>query len=223
MSETETLKTIEQHSPDFVDIKLLKPHPENYKTHPEDQIEHLKTSIQEFGVYKPIVTAKDYTILIGHGVCQACEELGCEVVPVVRTALNPMDHLAIKLMVSDNETPHLSVRDDRKLSELLKGIPILKGTGYDEAMLANLVHITRPKSEIRDFNAAAHWVGMPEYEPSEKPWQIIIAFLTQEDRDKFAEQYELDFTQKYEKCWTAQWPTRTVGMRNASQPYDHEK
>lgn len=223
MSEPTFPDEVEIHYPDLVDLALLTPHPANYKNHPDDQIDHLIASIESRGIYKPIVTAEDYTILIGHGITQACRRLGLAQVPVIRTQLAANSVEALALMVADNETTNLAERDDRKLSELLKGIPILKGTGFDEAMLANLLFVTRPKSEIKDFNAAAHWVGMPEYQPSEKPWQIIIAFLTEEDRDKFNELHPLEFNQKYEKCWTAQWPPRPEGMRNAGQPYDHEE
>ena len=54
---------VEQFSPD-----QLKPHPRNYRDHPQDQIDHLIQSIRENGFYRNVVVANDNTILAGHGV-----------------------------------------------------------------------------------------------------------------------------------------------------------
>jgi len=51
-----------------VPIHLLKPHPQNYRSHPADQLEHIKQSIREYGIYRNIVVAEEYTILAGPGV-----------------------------------------------------------------------------------------------------------------------------------------------------------
>ena len=50
---------------DIETIKLsdLKEHPRNYKTHPEDQLQHIISSIEEDGFYINIVIAKDNTLL----------------------------------------------------------------------------------------------------------------------------------------------------------------
>ena len=43
----------------LTDVSLLKPHPENYKKHPQDQLEHISKSIQENGIYRNIVISND--------------------------------------------------------------------------------------------------------------------------------------------------------------------
>ena len=58
-----------------IDIETLIPHPRNYKKHPDDQIKHLCESINENGIFRPIVIAEDNTILAGHGVVLACKKL----------------------------------------------------------------------------------------------------------------------------------------------------
>jgi hypothetical protein len=37
------------------DIETLKPHPKNYKKHPEDQLKHICRSIEENGIYRNII------------------------------------------------------------------------------------------------------------------------------------------------------------------------
>jgi len=46
-----------------IQIQILKPHPENYNSHPEDQISHLKESIKANGIYRNIVISSDDFIL----------------------------------------------------------------------------------------------------------------------------------------------------------------
>ena len=45
--------------------------------------------------------------------------------------------------------------------------------------------INHINSEIKDFDAAAEWVGMPDYEPSTLPKKIIVSFKNDQDREAF--------------------------------------
>lgn len=176
-----------------VDIDKLKPHPKNYREHPEDQLAHIKKSIEQNGVYRPIVTAKDYTILAGHGVTKAAKEMGLKQLPVCLLDLDPDEPRALKILAGDNEMSKLAYGDDRALSELLKEVKAvdpdgLLGTGYDDQQLAMLVMVTRPSSEVEDMDAAREWVGMPDYdagEPESKKYELLIKFDTLEERDEF--------------------------------------
>jgi hypothetical protein len=171
-------------------IDILQAHPRNYRIHPEDEIEHLMESIRLHGIYRNIVIAQDgKTILAGHGVVEAARRLGMTQVPVFQTNYQPDDPHALKLLVGDNEIQHLVEADDRALTELLrelKEIDDLLSTGYDEMMLANLVMVSRPASEITDLDAASQWVGLPEHDrEGERRLQIIVNFANEEDRKAF--------------------------------------
>ena len=72
---------------EYVDINSIKPYKNNAKTHPREQIEQIKTSIEKFGMDDPIGVWKD-EIVEGHGRLIACKELGMEEVPIIR-----LDHL----------------------------------------------------------------------------------------------------------------------------------
>lgn len=195
---------------EILPLEELKPHPKNYRDHPDDQLEHIMKSIQEHGFYRNIVAAKDKTILAGHGVVKAALKLGYKHAPVYRVDIEPDDPRALKILIGDNEIAHLGERNDRLLSELLKQIKDtdtleLLGTGYDEMMLANLIYVTRPASEIQDFNEAAEWVGMPEYDEGESPFKIVVNFHTEEDRLDFGERLGVKLTEKTKSMW---WPLR---------------
>ncbi len=180
---------IKQHR--VVPIDTLAPHPRNYRKHPDDELAHIMESIRLHGFYRNIVLAKDRkTILAGHGVVEAARRLGYKEIPAICLDYAPDDPHALKVLVSDNEISHLAESDDRALTELLRDVANaddLLGTGYDEMMLANLVMVTRPESEIEDLDAAAQWVGMPEYEEGEEKIQIIINFANEQDCQDFCE------------------------------------
>lgn len=196
---------------ELMPLTLLKRHPRNYQKHPHDQIEHLAQSIREHGIYRNIVIARDNTILAGHGVTQAAELVGLAAVPCVRLDIDPFDPRALKLLAGDNEVRHLAEPDDRLLSELLKEIKDsaptgLLGTGFDELMLANLVMVTRPKSEISDFNEAAEWVGLPGYDNPEERFKLTITFRSKADREQYVAQTKLRIDKREAVTWTTWWP-----------------
>lgn len=72
---------------EYVDIDSIKPYEKNAKLHPEEQIEQIKKSIEQFGMDDPIGIWKD-EIVEGHGRLIACKELGYKEVPIIR-----LDHL----------------------------------------------------------------------------------------------------------------------------------
>ena len=56
----------------------------NAKIHTGEQIEQIKNSIQQFGFNDPIAVWKGNVIIEGHGRLIAAEELGIEIVPIIR-------------------------------------------------------------------------------------------------------------------------------------------
>ncbi len=198
-----------------VPISELKPHPKNYRKHPDDQIDHLTESIGEHGFYRNVVISNDGVILAGHGVVEAAKKMKLKEIPVVRLGVSSSDPRAIKVLVGDNEIGHLGEVDDRALSQILKelkdaDVEGLLGTGYDDKMLANLIYVTRPEAEIKDFDAAAHFVGLPEYGDSEKPINIVISFRSEADRQGFAEKCKLKILKKESKSWSTWWPEKEI-------------
>lgn len=200
-----------------VRIDDLHPHPRNYRSHPPDQLEHLKASIRKNGFYKNIVIAEDGTILAGHGAVQAAREVGVEEVLARRLPIDPESAEAIRILTGDNELLRFAEIDDRELTELLRQLSQeeegLLGTGYDEIMLANLVKVTRFEEEIPTSAAAAEWLGlgMPEYTPGEDPLKITVSFRDEKDRQRFLDEFglreEIGFTRGAgAKTFSGWWP-----------------
>ena len=72
---------------EYVDINSIKPYENNAKTHPNEQLEQIKKSIEQFGMDDPIGVWHN-EVVEGHGRLLACKELGFQEVPIIR-----LDHL----------------------------------------------------------------------------------------------------------------------------------
>lgn len=72
---------------EYVDINSIRPYKNNAKQHPQEQIQQIKKSIEQFGMDDPIGIWKN-EIVEGHGRLIACKELGYTKVPIIR-----LDHL----------------------------------------------------------------------------------------------------------------------------------
>ena len=197
----------------MVEPDKLKSHPRNYRTHPDDQLDLLAQRIKDNGFYRPVVVAKDNTILAGHGIVEAAKRLKMLKVPVIKLPIASDDPKALKVLTGDNSIQHLADQDDRALTELLKelsDVDDLLGTGYDEMMMSALAMVTRPKSEIQDIDAAAEWAGMPEYEARDVRITLQMNFETDADRDAFVRKHEIECQKKREGApsWTAWWPPK---------------
>lgn len=196
----------------------LQSHPRNYREHPEDQLAHIKQSLTQFGFYRNVVATKGNVILAGHGVVKAATELGIKKVPVMKVDLDPESTAALKILTGDNEIASLGIVDDRELTNMLKQIRDedeggLLGTGFDDQVLANLVMVTRTGTEVESFDAAAEWVGMPEYDAeAQKNFKLLIKFETKELRDEFLfKQCEADKATEFKNSMVAVWyPPKTA-------------
>jgi len=193
--------------PLFVELSKLQPHPNNYREHPADQLQHIVASIEENGIYRNVVVARDNTILAGHGVCEAATAMGLERIPVIRLQIDRDDPRALRILAGDNEIGLLAEVDDRRLTEMLKEINTediegLLGTGYDATSLAALAMVTRSKDEVESKNEAAEWVGMPEYDVDPSPLKVHVAFRNEDDRNAFATLLDVKLTEsKSQSIW----------------------
>ncbi len=211
----------------MTELAKLTPHPKNYREHPESQIDHLAHSITENGFYRPIVTAKDYTILAGHGVLQAARRLEMESVPVIALDLAPDSPKALKILAGDNEMGRLAIGDDLALTELLILIKSdesdigLLGTGFDDDTLATLSAMTMPPDDDGDYDPHAEWDGMPEFHQDDVTAyrSLLVHMKTAEDVEAFCKHNGLTITDKTKFVW---WPheewAKVKDLRIVSDP-----
>lgn len=197
--------------PELMAIADLRPHPHNYRKHPPAQLAQIVRSIQEHGFIRNVVVARDNTILAGHGAVVAAQMAGLEEVTVVRRDIDPNDPKALKLLAGDNEIANLADDDGAALAGILRDlhhIVGLEGTGYDGNQLVGLIVKNTRRSDIKNANEAAMWVGLPEYERQEEPIRLVISFGTEIDRERYVEEHDVFVRKRETRTWSAWWPNR---------------
>lgn len=188
------------YEPETAKISDLRAHPKNYRAHPEEQLAHLVQSLTEYGQYRNVVVANDSTILAGHGVVEAAASAGWDEIQIIRLPFGPDDLQAHKILVADNEIARLAEIDDRMLSDALKELAAadqLLGTGFDAAMVANLVFVTRAASEIASMDEAAQWIGLPTFDiDTADEIVLVLHFDDDEGREQLIEKLAVNVSKK---------------------------
>jgi DNA modification methylase len=102
-------------------VSDLIPYINNSRTHSEEQITQLISSIKEFGFTNPILLAPDNAIIAGHGRLQAVKRLGHEEVPCI--IVQGLTKTQIKaLIIADNQLALNAGWDLEKLSVEVEGL-----------------------------------------------------------------------------------------------------
>lgn len=104
----------------LVPIDSIRPHPENYKEHPDDQLDSLNASLLAFGWTKPICANPAGVIVAGHGMYLEALRKGYTHVPVEPVAFDENQSKAY--IVADNETARKAKTNQDKLIPLLEDI-----------------------------------------------------------------------------------------------------
>jgi hypothetical protein len=206
------MRALSVHRTQMMAVSDLQEHEANYREHPDDQLEHLTASLMEHGFYRNVVVARDGTVLAGHGIARAAAQIGLKKVPVTKLDIAANSPEALKLIAGDNELQRLGQLNDRQLADLLRGAhddATLLGTGFDSKTLASLIMVTRPKSEIKDANAAHAWVGLPEFDGGSDPPKLVISFDSEDDRTKLLELIGIETIHKgTHHTLSTWWPER---------------
>ncbi len=119
---------------EFINIKDLHPYPNNSRVHTDAQIEHLRESIKEFGIVKPIIIDENNVILAGHGIYYAAKAEGHKKIPCVRNStLSEAQKKAY--IIADNKLSDMSYFDMTMVMNELKKLDELDFdtfiTGFD--------------------------------------------------------------------------------------------
>ena len=150
---------------EYVDINSIKPYENNAKEHPQEQIEQIKKSIEEFGMNDPIGIWHD-EIVEGHGRLIACKELGYKEVPIIRLdELTDSKRKAYALVhnqltmnsgfdieILDNELDDLINDDDFDIDMTEFGFDIDEGQEEVEVVEDEVPEVPEePKSKLGDI------------------------------------------------------------------------
>ena len=124
-------------------VSELIPYINNSRTHSEEQITQIVSSIKEFGFTNPILIGKDNSIIAGHGRLQAVKRLGLEEVPCI--LISGLTKTQIKaLIIADNQLALNAGWDLEKLSVEIEGLEEdkfdLNILGFEDEFLNDLLH-----------------------------------------------------------------------------------
>lgn len=119
----------------LVPTAQLLPHPRNVN---RGNVEAIQASIEENGFYGAVIAQRRTGfILVGHHRYQAAVQSGAEQVPVIWIDVD--DRRALNILLADNRTAELAMRDEEALTRLLQELASddagLTGTGYETADL----------------------------------------------------------------------------------------
>lgn len=116
----------------------LRPDPDNARLHPDRNLDAIKASLTAFGQQKPIVVARDGTVVAGNGTLAAAKALGWTHLACVTTDLDVDAARAFAL--ADNRTAELAEWDTVQLAETLKNLPVTftDAAGFDEREIARI-------------------------------------------------------------------------------------
>jgi len=124
-------------------VSELIPYINNSRTHSEEQITQLVSSIKEFGFTNPILLAPDNSIIAGHGRLQAVKRLGHEEVPCI--VVEGLTKTQIKaLIIADNQLALNAGWDLEKLSVEIEGLKDedfnIDLLGFEDDFIKDLLH-----------------------------------------------------------------------------------
>jgi ParB-like chromosome segregation protein Spo0J len=127
-------------------LDTLKPRARNPR---RGDVSAIRESLQRHGQYRPIVANQPTReVLVGNHTLAAARELGWTDIAV--TWVDVDDETASRIVIVDNRTSDLAGWDDALLSELLRDLPDLVGTGYDQRELDALLAKLAPPDEFPD-------------------------------------------------------------------------
>lgn len=187
---------------EWIDTDKPIPYSNNPKTHPEEQIDDIAASIDEFGFVQPLVLDSDNKIVIGHGRLKAAKKLDLDEVPIVRA-----DHLSEaeikKLRIADNKVAESEWDHEKLMVEFEemqeKGFDA-DGTGFSEDEREEIIdRFEQPDDE--------DWANHFEDENSEegddeKDLKHVTFVLEESDHEKLMDkldQYEGDKNESFRK------------------------
>lgn len=139
----------------LIDVDKLIPYVNNSRTHTDEQITKIMSSIKEFGFLNPILITEDNVITAGHARLIASQRLGLKQVPCIKeNYLTPAQRKAY--VIADNRLALDSGWDEELLAVELGGLSDLDFdlslTGFDDKELAAFFKSDEAEIEDDDYD-----------------------------------------------------------------------
>lgn len=201
---------------EYLDTASLNPYEGNAKEHPEEQVEQIIKSIEEFGMIDPIgIWGENNVIVEGHGRLMACQQLGMEKVPIIR--LDELtDEQRRAYALAHNQTTMTSGWDEDKLQGELNSIFNINMELFgfvDEAL----------PDPVEEDNKYTMETKIPQYQITGKCPDISEMIDTGKSDDLIAEILEADGITDEEKQFLIEAARRhtVFNYRNIAEYYAH--
>lgn len=157
-----------------VPIEDLIPYANNARTHSDEQIAQIASSIKEFGWTNPILIDADNGVIAGHGRLAAARKLKMDKIPAI--SLKDLSESQKKaLIIADNKLALNSGWDDKllkiELSELKDLNYEMKLTGFSDDELAEIFGAA--ESDETDDDVYSKKTDAPTYTPSDEKPPIV--------------------------------------------------
>ena len=179
----------------------LIPYANNSRTHSDDQINQVASSIKEFGFTNPVLIDEQGGIIAGHGRVMAAKKLGLSEVPTI--TLEGLTKAQLKAyVIADNQLALNSGWDVdllrlevETLQELEFDMDLL---GFDGITLDNLITVGDEAGSAED-----EWEGMPEFDQEDATSfkKVIVHFATEAHLQEFARIIGQSLTLKTQSVW----------------------
>jgi hypothetical protein len=153
-----------------IPLDQLNEDPQNARVHPERNLAAIEASLARFGQQKPIVVAKDGTVVAGNGTLAAARRLGWDALLCVQTDLPPDEARAFA--IADNKTAELAEWDYQGLAETLRAMPeeLRGGTGFADFEIEPLLQAEWTPPQVAELPEHSYdpvhsvHFGEPEWE-----------------------------------------------------------
>ncbi len=185
-----------------ISVSKIFSNPVNPRLIKEHKFKKLVKSIKEFPEMlklRPIVVNKEYGILGGNMRYKACLELGLKDVWIIK-AENLTKEQMEQFVIKDNAS--FGDWDWDVLANMWE-VEQLTDWGVNIYDFNN-----QSVSEINKGDEDSEWVGMPEFEASDKELKLIISFDDEEKREEYISKNNIEISSKTRLTWSAHYPAR---------------
>jgi ParB family chromosome partitioning protein len=215
--------------PDFIDIDLISPNPEQPRTHFEpEKLRELSQSIVEHGIIQPLVVSRDadggFRLIAGERRLQAARLAGLETVPVVVREAADTELLELALVENIQRADLNPIEEAMAYRRLTEEYGFTqeecaRKVGKNRATVANALRLLQLEPEIRRSLVAGEisegharaLLGLPDARARMTAWrEVIKRHLTVRDTEGLVRR------SLAETPATAQSPGATTSRRDAS-------
>lgn len=208
------MKVIEKKISDLIEADY------NPRELTEKQHQDLKKSLERFGLVDPILVnvnpERKNIIIGGHQRMKVWKELGHETIPTVELdlELEKERELNVRLNKNTGQFNMDGLANFFDTDELIDWG--FQNYEFDFGLSVDKINESTEEDE---------WVGMPDFDEQEQSRTIVIAFESEEDREKFEKEFGFDkfsYRKKQANAWSIRYPFTDGEVRDDLSSIEYE-